>query len=249
MPIPAVVRRLYRCLLPGVVVATAGCAASPADDNLPLLTRLPEKAQVVLMPPDIRYYLMTAGGNPEMHEDWTAEAESALTSAVERLSQARGLGIDVPARADLSDEVLLYESLHAALGEALIRHVVHGAPLPAKGGNAISDWTMGPGVRVIREETGADYALFVHYRENQASGSRLAFAILAAASRIAIPTGSEHGFVTLVNLDNGAVEWFGTLASEGHELREDAGAAAVAEWLLEALPFSSGRFEATQGSE
>jgi hypothetical protein len=225
-----------------LLLAIAGCAASPAADSQHFMSSLPGNARVVMMPPDIRYYLMTAGGNPELHEAWTADAESAFANAVDSIADMRGISIEVVARTALSEDALRFEGLHAALGEALIKHVVGGTPLPAKDGNDISDWTMGPGVHVIREETGADYALFIHYRENQPSGSRLAFAILAAASDVVIPTGSEHGFATLVNLDSGNIEWFGMLFDEGNELREEAGSAVIAEWLLEELPLGSGSF-------
>ena len=149
-------------------------------------------------------------------------------------------------RADVSEELAAYEGLHAAVGEAIIEHSLQGARLPSKGDNAVSQWTLGPGVEAIQQATGADYALFIHYRENQASGGRIAFAILAAAAKVVIPTSSEHGFASLVDLRTGDVSWFGILYDDGYEIREAAGAEVVAGWLLQELPVAGSFAVATE---
>ena len=171
---------LHRYLLTGVVLVVAGCASSGDNDARSYFEPLPGNSRIVMMPPDIRYYLMTAGGNAELHPTWTADAEAAFVEAMVGVSGMRGIDIQVMQRDDFSEDLAVYEGLHAAVGEAIIEHSLQGARLPSKGDNAVSRWTLGPGVGVIQQATGADYALFVHYRENQASGGRIAFAILAA---------------------------------------------------------------------
>ena len=211
----------------------------PASSGAPqqsYVTKFPADSRIVLMPPDIRYYLISAGGNPELHEAWTADAESRFSIAFAAGAASRGVNAGVASRADLSEQALSYEGLHAAVGEAIVEHVVGDAGLPSKSTNRINEWTLGPGVSVIREETGADYALFVHYRDNQSSGGRIAFAILAAAANRVIPTGSEHGFASLVDLQHGTVAWFAVLPDAGLELREEDGAAELAAWILGQLP-------------
>lgn len=250
MSVPAAPRGLRRRTLAfASLLLIAGCASNAPGNGAQQVNVLPGASRIVMMPPDIRYYLMTAGGNPELHETWTSDAESAFAKAVADIADLRGMTIDVPGRNQLSVEALRFEGLHAALGKALIEHAVDGSPLPSKGANLVTDWTLGPGVSVIRDETGADYALFVHYRENQASGSRLAFAILAAAAHVAIPTSSEHGFATLVDLDTGHVVWFAELFDDGHEFREEAGASVVAESLMQILPVRSTSFADAQVPE
>lgn len=214
----------------------AGCATSGDNNPRSSLEPLPGNSRIVLMPPDIRYYLMTAGGNPELHAAWTADAEAGFAAAVAGEAGTRGIDFQVMERNELSEDLYRYEGLHAAVGQAIIKHSLSGAPLPSKNDNAVSRWTLGPGVNAIRETTGADYALFVHYRENQASGGRIAFAILAAAANIVIPTSSEHGFASLVDLRSGDISWFGVLYDDGFEIREPAGAEVVADWLLQELP-------------
>jgi hypothetical protein len=218
------------------VVVLAGCASNGGRETGAYVEPLPGNSRIVMMPPDIRYYLMTAGGNPELHPTWTADAESEFATAIAGLAGIRGIDIQVLKREDVGDEIAQYEGLHAAVGEAIIEHSLEGARLPSKEDNAVSQWTLGPGVEVIQEATGADYALFVHYRENQASGGRIAFAILAAAAKVVIPTSSEHGFASLVDLRTGDVSWFAILYDDGYEIREQTGAEIVANWLLQELP-------------
>lgn len=237
---------LYNCLLTGVVLALAGCASSGEPDPRNYFEPLPGNSRVVMMPPDIRYYLMTAGGNPELHPAWTADAEAGFSAAIVGVAGMRGIDIQILPRDEVSEEVAVYEGLHAAVGEAIIEHSLQGARLPSKGDNAVSQWTLGSGVEVIREATGADYALFVHYRENQASGGRLAFAILAAAAKVVIPTSSEHGFASLVDLQTGDVSWFGIIYDDGYEIREADGAEVVAGWLLQELPVAGSFAVATE---
>ena len=81
-----------------------------------------------------------------------------------------------------------------------------GMKLPSKGENF--DWSLGPGVASIGQQHDADYALFVHYRDYQASGGRVAFAILAAAAGVGVPMGGEMGFASLVDLKTGDIVWF-----------------------------------------
>ena len=232
----ASVELLHKCLLAGVALLLAGCATNADNDPRNYFEPLPGNSRIVMMPPDIRYYLMTAGGNPELHPVWTAEAEAEFATAIAGKAGIRGIDIQVLQRSEIDEAMSQYEGLHAAVGEAIIDHSIRGALLPSKDDNAVSQWTLGPGVDVIQESTGADYALFVHYRENQASGGRIAFAILAAAAKVVIPTSSEHGFATLVDLQSGDISWFGILEDDGYEIREPTGAGVVAEWLLQELP-------------
>jgi len=221
----------------GLFVA-AHCAvaqAAAAQSRASLAVPVPADARIVLMPPDIRYYLISAGGNPELQETWSADAESRLATALAAVARTRGANVGLASREDVGEPGMRYERLHAAVGEAIIVHVVGAAALPSKRSNRISDWTLGPGVNEISERTGADYALFVHYRENRPAGGRIAFAILAAAANTVIPTGSEHGFASLVNLATGDLAWFCELTDQGLELRDADGATALAEWLLDEL--------------
>jgi hypothetical protein len=78
--------------------------------------------------------------------------------------------------------------------------------------------------------------LFVFYRDYQASGGRVAFAILAAAAGAGVSTGSEHGFASLVDLKTGDIVWFNVVRAGSGELRDKNGAAAAVSVLFKDIP-------------
>ena len=94
----------------------------------------------------------------------------------------------------------------------------------------------GPGVAEIGKKYGADYALFSYYRDYQASGGRIAFAVLAAVAGVGMSTGAEQGFASLVDLKTGDIVWFKIVNAGVGELRDEQGAGAVVTNLFEDMP-------------
>lgn len=211
-----------------------GCATTTNVQQIDQLESIGENPKIVLMPPDIRYYLLTASGLPEPNAEWTEAAQANFQTAL--LDYAAGIGADVhPIMADnLTPGEIQYESLHSAVGLSLMTHHFGMAPLPSKAGNF--DWGLGPGVSEIGENHDADYALFVYYRDYQASGGRVAFAILAAAAGVGVPMGSEHGFASLVDLKSGEIVWFNMVNAGVGELRDPENAARTVDNLFKDIP-------------
>ena len=48
----------------------SGCAVTQNVQTIDRLESVAANPRVVLMPPDIKYYLLTAGGIPEPHKEW-----------------------------------------------------------------------------------------------------------------------------------------------------------------------------------
>jgi len=76
----------------------------------------------------------------------------------------------------------------------------------------------------------------VYYRDRQASGGRVAFAVLAAAVGAASDVGSESGFASLVDLRTGDIVWFNIVTAGSGELREKDGAASAVARLFQDIP-------------
>lgn len=211
-----------------------GCAVTSNVQQIDQLESIGEDPKIVLMPPDIRYYLLTASGLPEPNAEWTDAARANFTTAL--LDYAEGIGADVqPIMADnLSADEIQYESLHSAVGLTLMQHHFGYAPLPSKAGNF--DWSLGPDINAIGENHNADYALFVYYRDYQASGGRVAFSILAAAAGVGVPMGSEHGFASLVDLNSGDIVWFNMVNAGVGELRDADNARKTVDNLFKDIP-------------
>jgi hypothetical protein len=222
-------------VLGGFVVFAAGCATTNTVSQLDNLTSERQDPTVLLMPPDVKYYLWTAGGVKEPHADWTAAARRNFRDAV--MAYAAEHAVDVVALdpAAASDPTIQrYEKLHRAVGRTIQFNHFGTAKLPTKAGEF--DWGLGPGVSEIGRAYGADYALFSFYRDYQASGGRIAFAVLAAAAGVGVPATAEFGFASLVDLRTGDVVWFNKVDVGAGELRDREGARTVVDGLFRDMP-------------
>jgi hypothetical protein len=223
-------------------ILLTGCTTTQTASRIDRLETVEENPRILLMPPDIKYYLLTAGGVTEPNKEWTDAAQYNFSIALQEYATRIGtdlVTIDRPG--SLSDEEERYRRLHAAVGMTLQQHHFGYMPLPSKAlpdNQRQFDWSLGPDVSQIGEKHGADYLLFVFYRDYQASGGRVAFAILAAAAGVGVATGYEGGFASLVDLKTGDVVWFNTVAVGAGEMRDPDGARTAVEGLFKDIPTS-----------
>ena len=219
-----------------VLSAISGCATTQSAQQIDRLESVEANPRIVLMPPDIKYYLLTTGGIPEPHAEWTAAAETNFRVAIEDYASNIGTNLTVVDPDNMGETHFQYEKLHSAVGMSILNHQFGMWKLPSKGSGQVFDWSLGPGTSALAEEHDADYGLFVFYRDYQASGGRVAFAILAAAAGVGVSTGSEGGFASLVDLRTGDVVWFNVVGVGAGELRDPDGAAAAVNELFSDIP-------------
>jgi hypothetical protein len=215
----------------------SGCAATQNVQTIDRLESVAANPRVVVMPPDIKYYLLTAGGIPEPHKEWTEAAQANFATAMTEFGAAMGSDLTFADPDNIGESEYEYESLHNAVGMTVLNHHFGYVKLPTKGNGEVFDWSLGPGVKVLADKYDADYGLFVFYRDYQASGGRVAFAILAAAAiGAAVPMGAEQGFASLVDLKTGDIVWFNVVGAGSGELRDEKGAAAAVNTLFRDIP-------------
>jgi len=219
----------------------SGCATTTNVQQIDQLESIGENPRIVLMPPDIRYYLLTASGVPEANVEWTEAAKTNFSKALLDYADVIGADVNTIAADNMSPDEIQYETLHSAVGLTLMTHHFGMAKLPSKAG--VFDWSLGPGVDIIARNHEADYALFVYYRDYQASGGRVAFAILAAAAGVGVSTGTEHGFASLVDLKTGDIVWFNVVNAGVGELRDADSAAKTVNALFKNIPTATGTTE------
>ncbi len=219
----------------------SGCAVTTNVQQIDKLESVGENPRIVLMPPDIRYYLLTASGIPEANAEWTEAAKTNFSKALLDYADTIGADVKTISADNMSSDEIQYETLHSAVGLTLMTHHFGITKLPSKAG--VFDWSLGPGVDTIARNHEADYALFVYYRDYQASGGRVAFAILAAAAGVGVNTGSEHGFASLVDLKTGDIVWFNVVNAGVGELRDADSAAKTVNALFKNIPTARGTTE------
>lgn len=232
---------MFRAVAAAAIVAMtlSGCVTTTFR-TAPELSRATSDIRVLLMPLDVELSLVTAGGVPEPNAEWTARAEKHLVASIAKvLADRRAHVVDYRVPAEIHDPVhphVQLVKLHGAVGQSIMIHKIGSHfRLPNKG--ETFDWSLGPGVKRLRQDFGADYAMFVFMRDSYTSGGRAVAMVLAAALfGVALQGGKQVGFASLVDLETGEIVWFNALSRGEGDLREPGGAEETVSRLLHDLP-------------
>lgn len=228
--------RFRSCFLFALLTLCTACVSTRNAQQVENLDSVAENPRVIMMPPDIRYYLLTAGGIPQPHREWTETARDNFSIAARDFARSIGTDMRILDSNNIGVTETEYDRLHSAVGLTILNHHFGAAKLPGKNNGEIFDWSLGPGISALATKHDADYALFVYYRDYQASGGRVAFSILAVALGSYVPTGAEQGFASLVDLRTGDVVWFNVVGDGSGEMRDASGAAAAVRTLFKDIP-------------
>ena len=198
---------------------------------------LPRK--VVILPVDITVKELSAGGVVEKVPGWSAEATKVVTDAL-ALSTRERQDIEIVPMPALNDEE------RQMLDEYLAGYEAIGANalvLTRFGGDAWKhkreqfDYTLGEGLRFLKDKTGADAALITFGEDVVSSGGRKAAFVLAAALLgAAIPMGYSVISLGVLDLNNGDILWMHYDVSGVVEFRDPTGANEMVAGILKAYP-------------
>jgi hypothetical protein len=234
-------------LLAAAALATAGCVQTRQFADVEFEPPRGDYSLVV-MRPDVRVGLVTAGGLVEPRADWTEQARTHLIRALTEQQAGRGgRTLIAETRASLpgvdAETVAGLERLHAAVGGSIALHKYLGAKLPTKRRQGI-DWTLGEDAVAFGRATGMDYALFLYAEDSFASSGRVALQVLGIAGcfiGFCAPSGGggQSAYASLVDLRTGEVVWFNILQTQSQlpglqfgDIRTPEGAAQMVERLL-----------------
>lgn len=198
---------------------------------------IPESARVVVIQPDIKYYRVTAGGVPEPAPDWTETARRSFDRTFVDYIERSGMDVRRLGKEARSDAMVEFERLNSAVGRTIIANHFGPTRLPSKKKierkGHVFDWSLGRGVSDLNLD--GDYALFIFYRDYQASGGRVGVAVLAAFLNVPLYVGHQGGFASLVDLRSGEVVWFNNVPAAAGNLRTEKGAESIIGQLFEGL--------------
>ena len=227
-------RALVLLLVSALLIACGGCVTTSQRGDR--CATPPPSTNVLLIEPDIILFELTAGGLEEPRADWTEAAKANVRKKLAQSLQKTGdklipyqPPVNVPEQMHTQEQVL---KLHEVVGQTVLIHkYVPYYELPTKQG--CFDWGLGECVKALKEDTGADYALFVYLRDSYTSPGRAALMVASALLFGVVPQGGmQLGFASLVDLQTGQIVWFNRLVSPAGDLRTPEAAEKAIQELL-----------------
>jgi hypothetical protein len=198
------------------------------------------QGSVVMIEPDIELLEVLAGGISEPRKEWSDKArelypqmvgEVLATNKIERKTDFKVID-----RFEPNSRMGQIVRLNQVVSMSILVYTYGGNQLATKKGKQL-DWSLGPGVKEIRDKTGADYALFTYIQDSYTSKGRAALRVVGFLLLGGdIGGGSQIGVTTLVDLRTGQVVWFNFLAKQTGDLRDEKGARTTAAAMLKGFP-------------
>ena len=229
--------RLRALALLAALALLCGCASTQVRTAKDAAGKpLALSGSVVLIEPDIELSQLGAGGLAEPRQEWTRTARLLYPQAAREVLARQGIGMvaDYPLPPDVGpdDRRRQLHLLSQAVSMSTLEFARAG-PGRLRNKRGRFDWTLGPGVQVFREATGADYGLFTYIRDSYASGGRTAMRIAGLLLLGGdIGGGTQVGVASLVDLRTGQVVWHNLLVDQTGDLRNLEGARETADDLL-----------------
>lgn len=200
---------------------------------------------IAVMPPDVKMYQLTAGGIPELIDEWSDSTKAELLSCIrEELNSMRSVNPSFIDDKTLSEEdrdfIKEQNGLYSAVGGSIIWHTyTQGSIFKHKMDNF--DYTLGSELSKISDITNADALLFCTARNYIWTAGRTStqvFATLFGALTgvvFILPSGPELLAVSLIDAKTGDVIWFHYIPMQGDLRKKEVCKEKVAK-LFSSLP-------------
>lgn len=232
-------RTLFALILVAASVLATPALATMSALNPALAQNLAARPKkVVLLPPQVFVYELSAGGVPTRMGDWEATARDNIVASATRLSRETGLFELVSAP---SLDPLLADQLEAHIG--LYERVAQSVFVYGRGDQEAwahkkneFDYTVGPGLAFLREQTGADAALIVLGSDFISSGGRRAAFVAGLLLGVVMPLGQSFITAGIVDLTTGDVLWMSFDSSASMDSRTPADVDSLMRDLYQSWP-------------
>jgi hypothetical protein len=231
-----------------VLVLTTGCVTTPDWYRKyqqpyrahPDLARRTQAVRVVgLLPPDIKIYELSAGGDTELRDDWSAAGREAVLKALGDAFKDRGVAIkpltvDKDMQASLDDLTALYR----AVSYSIVEHTYKHPPFQSKLENF--DYSVGPIDDALRKQP-ADAFLIVYGIDEISTAGRKALRgvglVLGSVTGQPVPSQGTTALNIALLDRSGAVLWYKIAGDDGgYDLRDGKSARKFVQRLVTDFP-------------
>lgn len=207
------IHRMLPCLL--FVLFLVGCATTPRHKvHYRLLNDQPSRltaGTAILLPLKIKVKEMTASGITEVVPAWTETGINNFHASLQRNEQKLFGNLTLVELPELTPEESALLDQHLALNETVVGTAI--ATTSPSSGNAWLhksrhfDYSIGPGLSLLADKTGADKAIMVIGEDVRSSSGRKAAFIVLAAFGVGIPLGNAVTIASIIDLRTGDILW------------------------------------------
>ncbi len=234
--------KLWLTLLVGASLIGFGCAGAPVTyrKNPQFDSACKSIKTYGLVKPRVEAYEISAGGVPELRDDWCAAARGNVVAAFEREFSSKMINLKtIEPDVSTSQEFDEVSALYKVVSYSIKAHTYSAETLfPEKVDKF--DYSLGPIDRLL-ERHGCDGLLFVYGYDEISSGGRKALmaagAIVAALTRVVVmPRGGSTTLEVALVDASGAILWYDFQAHTGFDLRDPGSAAQLVEGVMSDFP-------------
>jgi len=229
---------LFLCLL---TVLITSCVPKTYRTHSEFETRIAKINSPGLLPPDVKVYEVSAGGVPELRDEWCTIGKSNVIKCLgenfqDKNCKIKHIEIDEALHQELEDIQALYRAVDASIRA----HTYEGPnKFPEKIKNF--EYSLGP-IKNILDKLGIDALVFFYGSDQISSGGRKAImaASVIAGALVGIQVTPVGGMTTssIAIVDStGTILWFNSTAVGGaFDLRDYDSTAGLIVQLIDSLP-------------
>ena len=220
-----------------LILLTTGCASVPPERvNVNAGETLP--GRVLILPARITSNEISAGGVIEEVKAWSEVSGANVERDLRRYAQSRP-NLEVVSLPDLTEEERQALDQHLALYDlvgttAYLYSTYAGKEWEHK--RSEFDYSLGDGLRFLKERSGADAALIITGEDYISTAGRKGLFVAAALFGVVIPMGHSYLLAGMVDLDSGEVLWMNLEASGSADLRNPDNAGELVKGLFDEFP-------------
>lgn len=201
-----------------------GCAPLSYRTHPEFETRSKNIKSPQLIPPDVKIYKLTAGGVPELIDEWCSTGKENVLKAITESFKDKPTKLQIiPIDKELEEELEDIQALYRAVCTSIYLHTYYGlTSFPEKKKNF--DYSIGP-IDKILQKYGTDTLVIVYGRDEISTGGRQALqatsVLLGALTGVYMHVRAGITAMSVAVIDpSGSILWFCTKSSEGgHDLR------------------------------
>ena len=108
---PLSIRRYPKLMFAICILVLGGCATTASVKQIDRLDAVGDNPMILIITPDVKYFLLTAGGVAQPHAEWTKAARQNFSDSLHAYADARNIKTTMVEEDQLGDTEIAYQKL------------------------------------------------------------------------------------------------------------------------------------------